>query len=40
MVYAEPNARRYLRGFTQGTCVNDTVVQAKLENGVLLLTLP
>jgi HSP20 family molecular chaperone IbpA len=38
VVYAERNARRYLRGFNQTDGVADVVASVKLENGVLLLT--
>ncbi len=40
VVYAERSTRRFARSFTLPTDVDDAAAQAKLENGVLLLTLP
>jgi len=40
VVYAERTARRFLRSFALPSEVDDTTAQARLENGVLLLTLP
>lgn len=40
VVYAERSMRRYARSFTLPTEVEDAGAQARLENGILLLTLP
>jgi HSP20 family protein len=40
VVYSERSARRFLRSFTLPTEVDDAAAQAKLEDGVLQLTLP
>lgn len=40
IVYAERSTRKFSRSFTIPTDVDDTGAQAKLENGVLMLTLP
>ncbi|MGH8808455.1 MAG: Hsp20/alpha crystallin family protein [Noviherbaspirillum sp.] len=40
IVYAERSIRRFLRSITLPVDVDDAAAQAKLENGVLLLTLP
>jgi HSP20 family protein len=40
IVYAERTARRYVRNITLPADVDDAAAQAKLENGVLMLTLP
>ena len=40
VVYAERTARRYLRSFALPMEVDDAAAQARLENGVLQLTLP
>ncbi len=40
VVYSERSARKFMRSFTLPTEVDDTAAQAKLENGVLHLTLP
>ena len=40
MVYAERTARRFMRSFALPTEVDDGSAQAKLENGVLQLSLP
>jgi len=40
VVYSERAARKFLRSFMLPTEVDDTTAQAKLENGVLQLTLP
>jgi HSP20 family protein len=40
VVYAERTARRYLRSLALPTEVDDAAAQARLENGVLQLTLP
>jgi len=40
VVYSERSTRRYLRSFTLPSEVDDTAAQARLENGVLMLTLP
>lgn len=40
VVYSERSARKFLRSFTLPTEVDDAAAQAKLENGVLHLTLP
>lgn len=40
LVYSERSTRRYLRSFTLPSEVDDTGAQARLENGVLMLTLP
>lgn len=40
VVYAERTARRFMRSFALPTEVDDGSAQAKLENGVLQLSLP
>ena len=40
VVYSERSARRFMRSFTLPSEVDDAAAQAKLENGVLHLTLP
>ena len=40
VVYAERSARKFARSFTLPTDVDDAGAQAKLENGILMLTLP
>lgn len=40
IVYAERSTRRFSRSFTLPTDVDDPNAQAKLENGILMLTLP
>ena len=40
VVYAERSTRRFARSFTLPTDVDDAAAQAKLENGILILTLP
>lgn len=40
VVYSERSARRFLRSFMLPTEVDDATAQAKLEDGVLWLTLP
>jgi HSP20 family protein len=40
VVYSERSARKFMRSFSLPTEVDDTAAQAKLENGVLHLTLP
>lgn len=40
VVYAERTARKFMRSFSLPTEVDDTGAQARLENGVLLLSLP
>ncbi len=40
VVYSEHSTRRYARSFTLPTDVDDATAQAKLENGILMLTLP
>lgn len=40
VVYAERTARRFMRSFTLPTEVDDGAAQARLENGVLQLSLP
>ena len=40
VVYSERSARKYLRSFTLPSEIDDAAAQAKLENGVLHLTLP
>lgn len=40
VVYAERTASRFMRSFALPTEVDDTAAQAKLENGVLQLSLP
>jgi len=40
VVYSERSARKFMRSFTLPTEVDDATAQAKLENGVLHLTLP
>ncbi len=40
VVYAERSVRKFARSFTLPTDVDDTNAQAKLENGILTLTLP
>jgi HSP20 family protein len=40
VVYAERTARKYMRSFALPTEVDDGTAQARLENGVLQLSLP
>jgi HSP20 family protein len=40
LVYSERSTRRYQRSFTLPSEVDDAAAEAKLENGVLMLTLP
>lgn len=40
MVYAERSVRRYMRSFMLPTEVDDAGAQARLENGILMLSLP
>jgi HSP20 family protein len=40
VVYSERSTRKYQRSFTLPTEVDDTGAQARLEDGVLLLSLP
>jgi len=40
LVYSERSTRRYQRSFTLPSEVDDAGAEAKLENGVLMLTLP
>ncbi len=40
VVYAERTASRFMRSFALPTEVDDTAAQARLENGVLQLSLP
>lgn len=40
VVYSERSARRFMRSFTLPSEVDDAAAQARLENGVLHLTLP
>lgn len=40
VVYSERSARKYLRSFTLPTEVDDAAAQAKLDNGILSLSLP
>jgi HSP20 family protein len=40
VVFAERSNRKYLRSFLLPTDVDDSTAQAKLENGVLVLSLP
>ncbi|WP_019141361.1 Hsp20/alpha crystallin family protein [Noviherbaspirillum massiliense] len=40
VVYAERTVRKFSRSFTLPTEVDDANAQAKLENGILILTLP
>jgi len=40
VVYSERSARKFIRSFTLPSEVDDAAAQAKLENGVLHLTLP
>jgi HSP20 family protein len=40
VVYSERSARKFMRSFLLPTEVDDTAAQAKLENGILSLTLP
>jgi len=40
VVYSERSARKYVRVFTLPTDVDETAAQARLENGVLSLSLP
>jgi HSP20 family protein len=40
VVYAERTARKFMRSFTLPSEVDDTAAQARLENGVLILSLP
>lgn len=40
VVYAERSTRRFARSFTLPADVDDNGAQAKLENGVLMLSLP
>ena len=40
VVYSERSTRRYQRSFTLPLEVDDTAAEARLENGILALTLP
>jgi HSP20 family protein len=40
IIYAERSTRRFARSFTLPTEVDDAGAQAKLENGILMLSLP
>lgn len=40
VVYAERSTRKYARRFTLPVDIDDAAAQARLENGVLMLTLP
>lgn len=40
VVYAERTARKFVRSFLLPTDVDDAAAEAKMENGVLALTLP
>jgi HSP20 family protein len=40
VVYSERSTRRYQRSFTLPSEVDDAGAQARLENGILMLTLP
>jgi HSP20 family protein len=40
VVYSERSTRRYQRSFTLPSDVDDAAAEAKLENGILMLTLP
>jgi len=40
IVYAERTANKFVRSFTLPVAVNDANAEAKLENGILMLTLP
>jgi HSP20 family protein len=40
VVYSERSTRRYQRSFTLPSEVDDTGAEARLENGILMLTLP
>lgn len=40
VVYAERSTRRFARSFALPTDIDDAGAQAKLENGILMLTLP
>lgn len=40
VVYSERSARKFVRSFMLPTEVDDTAAQAKLEDGILMLTLP
>jgi HSP20 family protein len=40
VVYAERSARRFMRSFTLPSDVDEAAAQARMENGVLHLTLP
>jgi HSP20 family protein len=40
VVYSERSTRRYQRSFTLPSEVDETAAQAKLENGILMLSLP
>jgi HSP20 family protein len=40
LVYSERSTRRYQRSFTLPSEVDDAGAEAKLENGILMLTLP
>lgn len=40
IVYAERSSRKFSRSFTLPTEIDDAGAQAKLENGILMLTLP
>ena len=40
VVYSERSARKFMRSFTLPSEVDDAAAQARLENGVLHLTLP
>jgi HSP20 family protein len=39
-VYSEPSTRRYRRSFTLPSEVDDAAAEARLENGILMRTLP
>jgi len=40
VVYSERSTRRYQRSFTLPSEVDDAAAEARLENGILMLTLP
>jgi HSP20 family protein len=40
LVYSERSARKFMRSFLLPTEVDESAAQAKLENGILSLTLP
>jgi HSP20 family protein len=40
VVYSERSARRFMRSFQLPTDVDDSIAEARLENGILSLTLP